>query len=381
MYTLQGREAQLDLIRGVAILGIALLNVFSFAIPSFYSFDLYWHQQAISALDEWLYQLQHLFLQGRFRTLLTLLFGVGLWLVAMPALIHADKNLIEHQHKIRRRYLGLGLFGFCHISFFWSGDITFWYALSALLMLAFGFLKLTASAQWRVGLALILISVLMNYAAAWAYILNAPTVELGLTVEEIMTEQALQQGPILELWQQMFFENMLTLVGFCTNLAWLNIGTMLIGISLYRQGFFQHGMSRWQEILLLLIALSLDYCGLFISAGFYTLLNFWYDFSALLMALVFCSWLVKWRNQCWLTRWLQICGQMALSLYFLQTLLFLLWFRMLNPEWYANAERWQLMSLACVVMLLSLGFAVGWRHFFRLGPLEWCWRRFYQRPL
>ncbi len=77
-----GRDCQLDVIRGVAILGIVFLNVFSFAIPSLYSFDLYWHQYGISGLDAGLYQIQQLFLQGRFRTILTLLFGVGLWLLA-----------------------------------------------------------------------------------------------------------------------------------------------------------------------------------------------------------------------------------------------------------------------------------------------------------
>ena len=155
-----GRDSQLDLIRGVAILGIVFLNVFGFAIPSWYSFDLHWHQQAISDLDLWLYDLQQLFLQGRFRTLLTLLFGVSLWLVANPSLLENNADKIDRQQQVRRRYLGLALFGFCHISFFWTGDITLWYALSALLLLAFGFLKLPALSQWRLGITLILITVL-----------------------------------------------------------------------------------------------------------------------------------------------------------------------------------------------------------------------------
>ena len=374
-----GRDSQLDLIRGVAILGIVFLNVFGFAIPSWYSFDLHWHQQAISDLDLWLYDLQQLFLQGRFRTLLTLLFGVSLWLVANPSLLENNADKIDRQPQVRRRYLGLALFGFCHISFFWTGDITLWYALSALLLLAFGFLKLPALSQWRLGITLILITVLFNYAVTWVTMFGDPSVNVGLSAEEILAEQEFQQGPILAIWQQMLSENLLGFAGFSFYLCWLNIGTMLLGISLYRQGFFQRGMKRWQEILLLSIALSLDSFGLLADGG-QNFVNFWYDFSALLMALVFCSWLVKWCCICRLSLWLQLAGQMALSLYFLQTLLLLVWFRVLQPDWYANSERWQLLLLASGVTVFSLSFAVIWRNIFKSGPLEWCWRKFYQTP-
>lgn len=377
----QGRDSQLDLIRGVAILGIVFLNVFGFAIPSWYSFDLHWHQQAISDLELWLYQLQQLFLQGRFRTLLTLLFGVGLWLVAQPISLENTPDITARQQQVKRRYLGLALFGFCHLSFFWTGDITLWYALSALLVLAFGCLKLPAVSQWRLGITLVFITVLLNYAVAWASIVADPEVELGLSAEDILAEQAFQQGPILAIWQEMLWDNLLGFAGFCFSLSWLNIGTMLMGISLYRQGFFQHGMKRWQEILLLTIAIILDTTGLLLADAHQNFANFWYDFSALLMALVFCSWLVKWRNTCRLSRWLQLAGQMALSLYFLQTLLFLVWFRVLLPDWYANSERWQLLLLASGVAACSLAFAIIWRRFFKLGPLEWCWRKFYQAPI
>jgi uncharacterized protein len=374
-----GRDSQLDLIRGVAIVGIVFLNVFSFAIPSWYSFDLYWHQQGITELDKALYQLQQVFFQGRFRTLLTLLFGIGLWLVAKPLLAANASQSEARRQQVRRRYLGLALFGFCHLSFFWTGDITFWYALSALLLLAMGCLQLTAAAQWRLGLVLISLTVLFNYAAAWATMLSEPSLIVGLSDTEILAAQALQQGPILALWQEMLLENWIGFLSFCFNLCWLNIGTMLIGIALYRQGFFQHGMQRWQEVLLLFIAIVLDSVGLLVDTSMLRLANFWYDFTALLMALVFCSWLVKWRSHGRLSHTLQMSGQMALSLYFLQTLLFLTWFRALQPDWYANAERWQLLILASAVAIISLIFAVIWRHFFKTGPLEWCWRKFYQR--
>ena len=372
------RDCQLDVIRGVAILGIVFLNVFSFAIPSLYSFDLYWHQHGISGLDAGLYQIQQLFLQGRFRTILTLLFGVGLWLLATQDSAENGHLTMPRLQLVNRRYLVLAVFGFCHLSFFWTGDITFWYALSALMLLAFGFLKLTALVQWRLGLALVALTIVLNYAAAWTLPLNEPSFSVGLTDDEIIAARALQLGPMLPLFAQMFFENLANTVGFIFNLAWLNIGIMLMGISLYRQGFFKTGMRRWQEILLLVLALMLDALGLTISNGTQSLANFWYDFSALLMALVFCSWLVKWQSTNRLQHWLQLTGQMALSLYFLQTILFLTWFRFVNPDWYANSERWQLLLLGGAVALVSFTFAVVWRYFFTIGPLEWCWRRLYR---
>lgn len=375
MEMVQTRQSQLDLLRGIAILGIAFMNVFGFAIPSWYSFDLYWHQSPVSTLDVWLYQLQQLFLQGRFRTLLTLLLGIGLWLIANP--MHHSVDDAKSLHQVKRRYLALALFGFCHINFFWTGDITLWYALSALLLLAFGFLTWPPVQQFRLGLSLILVTVFLNYTVAWSTLLAEPAPNIGLSEEEIVAAQQLYHGPLSAWWQDMWQENLLGLLGFCFNLAWLNIGTMLIGIALYRQGFFQTGMSRWQEAILFSFALGLDILGIHLSDGQQSVLHFWYDFSALLMALVFASWLIKWRTHDVLSRLFQACGKMALSLYFLQTLLFLTWFNWLAPAWYANAERWQLILLASGVILCCGFFALVWQRFYALGPLEWCWRRLY----
>ena len=369
------RQNQLDVLRGIAILGIALMNVFGFAIPSWYSFDIYWQQTPVSTLDVWLYQIQQLLLQGRFRTLLTLLLGVGLWLLAKPF-----SNSIPHDidQQLKRRYWALALFGFCHISFFWTGDITLWYALSALLLLAFGLLSWPALQQFRLGLSFIVITVLLNYAVAWSTLLSEPLPTQGLSEEDILVAQQLYHGPLLAWWQAMWQENLYGVLGFCFNLAWLNIGTMLIGIALYRQGFFQNGMTRWQEFILFTLACGLDVVGLYISEGQQSGMHFWYDFSALLMALVFASWIIKWRSQALIARMLQACGKMALSLYFLQTLLFLAWFNMLAPEWYANSERWQLLLLALAVMVLCGVFALTWQRFYATGPLESVWRRLYQ---
>lgn len=373
------RESTLDVLRGIAILGIALLNVFSFAIPSLYSFDLHWHDGVISELDKQLFYLQQLLFQGRFRTILTLLFGVGLWLVYQKHLRTIAEQGVSTLYK---RYLGLALFGLLHLGLFWSGDITFWYALSAFMLMQTGWLSLTVQQQWRLGLLLVLITILLNYGFYWLQLSAEPSVDGKLTSEEIAYYQQLQQGSWLELWQLLLGENLIALVSFVVGLAWLNLGTMLIGIALYRQGFFNHGMTKRQALCLLTVSLALDGTDLWLSADITAMTglvsNFWYDFTALAMALVLCSWLIQWRMPAKLQQLFQQCGQMALSLYFLQTLLFLLWFRVLQPSWYANAERWQLGLLALAVMAISMVFCKGWLHFFKVGPLEWCWRAFYQ---
>jgi uncharacterized membrane protein YeiB len=138
------RIVALDVIRGLAILGILLLNIYSFSRPVDFSHSLLWTQAGYSALDELLYALQTLFFTGRFLTLFNLLFGVSLVLIA-------DRYGLAY---LRRRLQWLALFGLLHACLIWEGDILLWYALSGLIVLRLGYLSLSSEQLWRKGLIL-----------------------------------------------------------------------------------------------------------------------------------------------------------------------------------------------------------------------------------
>ena len=120
----------LDALRGFALLGIALANYPEFALWTFLSDE---EQQAMptAAVDSVVRYLQYLFVDGKFYTIFSLLFGVGF-------------SLILSRHPVSlfmRRMLILAAIGFCHLLFIWSGDILLLYAVGGMLLPLFMRLK------------------------------------------------------------------------------------------------------------------------------------------------------------------------------------------------------------------------------------------------
>jgi uncharacterized protein len=76
----------------------------------------------------------------------------------------------------------------------------------------------------------------------------------------------------------------------------------------------------------------------------------------------------------WLTRRLAAVGQMALSNYFMQTLVCCLLFNGYGLGWYGHLQRYQLLGVVFAVWAVQLALSPVWLRFFRFGPMEWLWR-------
>lgn len=71
------RNVTLDFVRGVAILGILLLNISAFGLPKAAYLNPAWYD-AITPQDAWTWAFLDLISQVKFLTLFALLFGAGL---------------------------------------------------------------------------------------------------------------------------------------------------------------------------------------------------------------------------------------------------------------------------------------------------------------
>ena len=153
------RLLSLDIIRGVAILGIMLLNIYAFALSPDYSGSLLWNDGQYSKAELFRYHLDLWLFQGRFLSLFALLFGVSLYLLQQKSIAYTKKRLYW-----------LTLIGFCHINFWWFGDILFWYGVTGLLLLRRGYLALESQALWRLGhrfFATSLIMPILIWGSCW----------------------------------------------------------------------------------------------------------------------------------------------------------------------------------------------------------------------
>jgi uncharacterized protein len=124
------RIAVLDVLRGAALLGILLMNIEAFSGPldlAFTGIDVHWQ-----GIDYWADAFVYVFVQGKFFTLFSLLFGAGFAVMAQRAEV-AGRDFTPFY---LRRSAGLLLIGLCHALLVWSGDILVMYALVSLPLLA-----------------------------------------------------------------------------------------------------------------------------------------------------------------------------------------------------------------------------------------------------
>ena len=121
----------LDVIRGFAIFGIIIANIQSWSGYKFVSFE---HLATLNHYDlnDSLKYLFMFFIDTKFYTLFSILFGIGFFLQ-----FHKFRDeQTEFIATYRRRLLYLMLFGAVH-AFFWSGDILFIYGAMGLVFVFF----------------------------------------------------------------------------------------------------------------------------------------------------------------------------------------------------------------------------------------------------
>lgn len=115
------RIATLDLIRGVAVMGIVLMNIQAFAMPeAAYLNPAAYGGSRGADLAVWATEL--VLIDGKMRGLFSWLFGASLLLVADRA--GAGAARVHY-----RRMAWLAVFGFAHLVTLWDGDILLHYAL------------------------------------------------------------------------------------------------------------------------------------------------------------------------------------------------------------------------------------------------------------
>lgn len=372
---LSTRLIQLDIIRGVAILGILLVNIFAFANPPDYSHSLIW-QQSISPMDTALFNVQTMLFSGRFLSLFNLLFGVSLLLIV-------DKY---GERYLTRRLHWLAIFGLLHISFIWFGDILLWYALTGLLVLKWGYHKLDSAALWRKGAILFAVGLIIPLIYSLYLLLAALPPQQPLDADALLAQQQLWTGPYLTQLTELLWLNLFMLTGFVLSLFWLMAALMLFGMALYKSGWFAAGYSGNRTKLLMLASLFISGCTAVLNhlTGYGYDLGIvlpWEQISALLMALAFASALIHARHNHWLQQWLAPCGRMAFTLYLSQSLLMVLLFKVLKPDWFASLDRLSLLGIAVATIILQLLFCRWYLQHYSQGPLEWLWRRLSKQPV
>ncbi|WP_313213829.1 DUF418 domain-containing protein [Stenotrophomonas acidaminiphila] len=373
------RIATLDVLRGLALLGILMMNMEAFVGPldlSTSGIDPHWQ-----GVDRWADAFVYIFVQGKFFTLFSLLFGAGFSVMAQRAEV-AGRDFTRFY---LRRSLGLLGIGLVHALLLWSGDILVVYALLSFLLLAFR----EAPRAWLPVMGV------LAYLAAIGLMLLLGALML-LVPDEVTAAQATHAQAAIEAQRQAYGHGtygqavLQRLRDFGASLgALLVVGPQVLGMFLIGSWFARSGaiahpgahqrlftwLRRGALPLGLALMLACTWYQPWLAPGRFDLRSAAvYGGSALaglLMCLGYLAWGVRWSHA---LRWLAPAGRMALSNYLGQSLVCTLLFYGYGLGWFEQMGRaWQLL-FAVALFTAQVALSRAWLRHFRFGPMEWLWR-------
>lgn len=164
--SLNEREQFMDALRGFAILGIFIANLIGLSLYNPGDTTKGWH---FGELDEHMLFLQHVFIEGKFYSIFSLLFGWGLAL----QIKRTQADSLGNVHPvILRRLSFMFIIGLVHLAVIWNGDIITLYALVAFVLLLFR--KIEPRRLLVIGVILILVPIPIYWLKMQSPIFNKP---------------------------------------------------------------------------------------------------------------------------------------------------------------------------------------------------------------
>lgn len=402
----QERVAAVDVLRGVALMGILAMNIVAFAWPEA-SYDNPRAGKNDSTADLVVWAFNHVVFDEKMMTLFSMLFGAGLVLMTG----RSDARGASLLGVYYRRVFWLLVIGLCHAYFIWFGDILVLYAECGLLL--YPFRRRSPRTLIGIGLLCLLLPVLlatgvslvlrMSQEYYWG-IMGTPRVVLS-TVGDFLShkiapnpEQAaarfdealrVYRGSYWGMIQHRAFPLLMEQTfGFVFVTLWMVGGRMLIGMGLMKLDVFSGRRTRrfyqWMIALgygigLPLVAydtwhrISIDFHGAdMVQAKF---LYGYVSAPAIAMGhvgvvmLIFQSGAIP-----WLTRRLAAAGRMALSNYLSQSLICTTLFYGYGCSLFGMFDRLTLAGVVVCIWVFQLSTSIIWLRYFRYGPAEWLWR-------
>lgn len=382
------RYVVLDALRGFAILGIILANFPEFSLWTFQSAA----QQAAmpsAGIDTVVRWLQAFFVDGKFYTLFSLLFGIGFSIILSNA---RDKG----RNGLRifcRRMTVLLLIGLGHMMLLWSGDILLLYALTGLVMVLFRNLSDRALLRWSAFFLLLPVAV-EAVTESLGIVLSAPLTRMqwdwcgrfGITEENfgVWLRDAGTYGGLSQFLVQGAFERMYEFVE--GHRYFKVLGLFLLGYWVGRNRLYAEPEAH-RALLRKVLAWGLC-IGIPVS-----LLQTWHTMAGgpwgrtaaaalyaagvfpmgLAYAAGFCLLYLRWENAA-VWKVLAFPGRMACTNYLGQSVIGILLFYGVGLGLGASVGLAATELIAAGVFLFQTGCSALWLQFFKFGPVEWIWR-------
>lgn len=410
------RIVLLDSLRGIAILGILLMNIPGFALPEPVLHDP-------SVLNEWgtvnfkTWYFIDWFMEGSQRALFSMLFGAGI-ILFISRQEKKSEGLYPADYFFRRQLwlLVFGLFNAFVLLWFW--DILFHYACIG--MIAFAFRRLTPKALIIAAVLCLVLQTARDNVEAYRdrkMIAKGEAIaKMDTTVTKLTDEQKEDLGAMTGMKEKTtqkeklkkMNKNLATVRGNYGGFYEYQSGRSLEGELYYTYFgiwdiliFMFLGMAFFKSGIITGLASTKVYWGLFIGGlgiglvlsyfrlqplidykfnGFDIRKNVLFEFYEIsrafrslgIFGLIMLMYKSGWFK--WFFALMRPVGQMAFTNYLMQSLLVGLFFYGIGFGMYGKLERFEIYYVVGATWLLQIIWSHIWLKFFRFGPLEWAWR-------
>jgi uncharacterized protein len=370
----------LDALRGVAVLGILVINVRVFSMPETTLLNPTVYGD-FSGVNYWAWLVGHVFAELKFITVFSALFGAGIVLFIESKNRKGQPALRLHY----RRTAWLILIGLGHAYLLWYGDILVAYGVCGL--------ALVFAHDWeprtQAGLGLL-------------FLLVTPTLEVfaGLTVggEAIASQWAPAEATLrAEVatyrsgWIEQLDHRVPTAIGrqttgFLGGTFWRVGGTVLLGMALYKWGVLTG--ERSTRLYRRLVAGGVVGVATVLAGVWYIEANewsagaalFWRQFNYVGSLLVAGGYVglvtlyARRRPDGPVTRAFAAVGRTAFTNYLLQTVVATTVFYGHGLGLFGAVSRAEALGMVVAFWAIEILVSVAWLRRYRFGPVEWVWR-------
>jgi uncharacterized protein len=410
------RVGSVDVIRGVALMGILAMNIVNFGWPGMvYSIPIAAPEYGQGDMILW--GLNHMIFDTKMMTLFSMLFGAGLVLMTDRATVRGAKPGWIYY----RRVFWLLIIGLAHAYLVWDGDILVMYASCGFLL--YPLRKFSAKTLIITGVCLNLLCLPLLFGFR-----TAGVTYMRRTAERVEAQSKAGEKPtdwdkkVADGWKEMsknelpkredFLKDIATYRGTYAGIVqdraknliwgetfgflffgwWFAGGRMLIGMGLMKLGVFAAERSKKAYLRMMAIGYGIGLPVLIFDTlheslnGFFLDRMLWHMLEGWPLVAVFGSLAVvfghiglvmllwKTNSLTWLTRRLGAAGRMALSCYLFDSIACSTIFYGYGFDFYASLHRPLLYAIVVTIWTAQLLVCPLWLEHFRYGPAEWLWR-------
>lgn len=379
----------LDVLRGVAVLGILVMNIQSFALlDAAYSNPTLSGQFVGSDYTIWFWS--HVLFDQKFLTIFSALFGAGIVLMCL----HREREGASCTPVHYRRVAWLAVFGILHAYLLWGGDILYAYGITG--MWVYLFRRARPSRLIAGGVGLVAVGAAITLVMQWSMPhWPRPWLETFIahawqpSPEMIDQEMAAFTGPY---WHQVTFRapGVLMTQTFAYVLwgAWRVGGVMLLGMAAWKLGVLDGGRS-WRFYATMVLVAVLAGLPLVLWGVHQNQAHAWSADYSMLGGQLYNYWGSILVAGGWIGAVLLACrvpflhgprqplaavGRMAFTNYVMQTVVCTFIFYGQGLGWYGQLDRGRQLLVVFDVWVFQLLLSPVWLRYFRFGPLEWLWR-------